>query len=350
MPTVEHLLKFLRKRLDDELGSDSQKSWQDWELCRYLTEGQEETNKELLVLTEDSDIIETVASGTITISSGTTGSISVLVNGVTITSAPVPFNTDINTTASDLATAINTYSQSGTNYNAALSLLLQNPTLGINYVATALNNVVTINAPAGTGFTPNGYPITAIVTGDVSYVSTTMIGGSCLCRLFIVPGQTKYQIHQKTYIIQRFKVENIDMPLSPVTKGQMDYMYPNWERMQAGRPVRYIPDYVNKNLIIAPMPRRYHTVDLDVVRFPYLPFTLSNLAAETEIAEEYTSSIIPWAIRQAFLKNDREASNTLKSEKFEKEFYRTIEQTRIIHKIRRNPQASANNHVPNGFL
>ena len=82
MPTVEYLLQLLRKRLDDEIGSDSQKNWQNWELVEYLSDGQDEINKELQLLKTDQDFTEVTAFGTFTLS-GTTGQItSISVNGV----------------------------------------------------------------------------------------------------------------------------------------------------------------------------------------------------------------------------------------------------------------------------
>jgi hypothetical protein len=351
MPTIEQLLKLLEKRLDDETGADSQKNWQAWEKVRYLSEGQDETNKELLILKEDQDFTEVVASGSLTFTAGTTGQItSVSVNGVVITSAPVPFDISIAQTLIDLANNINAFSASGLNVIQPLSTYLEKTTIALPYIASANGSVLTITAPSGTGFSPNGYVISAIVTGDFAFTSIPMSGGSCMCKIFIIPGQRRYQIHQKSYLITRNHPEHLEQPIEPVTKGQMDNMYPGWQRMRPGIPIRYIPDYQNKNIIIVPEPRIYSTAFLDVVRFPYSPFDLSNLKATPEIAEEYTACIIPWAMRQAFLKNDRETLSTLRSERWEKEFYRLIDQSRIIHKIRRNPQASATNHIPAGLL
>ena len=120
-----------RKRLDDETGSDSQKNWQNWELVEYLSDGQDEINKELQLLKTDQDFTEVNAYGTITIT-GTTGQItSVSVDGVPIISAPVPFNGTLAQTATDLATAINAYSTSGININQALTTWLENTDYGI---------------------------------------------------------------------------------------------------------------------------------------------------------------------------------------------------------------------------
>jgi hypothetical protein len=349
MPTVEHLLKLTRKRLDDELGSDSQKNWQDWELVIYLSEGQQEINKELQLLKFDEDFTEVTASGTLTLS-GTTGQFtSVSVNGVVITSSAVPFNGTIAQTLLDVASNINAFSASGLNVIQPLSAWLEKTTIAIPYIASANGSVLTITAPSDTGFSPNGYAITSVMTGDMTFVSTSLSGGSCLCKLFLIPGQRRYQIHQKTYLITRFKAEHIEEPIYATTKNDMDETNPGWDKMRPGRPVRYIPDLINKNIIMIPQPRIYKTCYLDVVRYPYKEFSLSNISATPEIPEEYQSAIVIWALRQAYLKGDRETLNTVRSQTFEREFTRLVEQYRINHKIRQNPMPPIN-RVPAGFL
>ena len=91
---------------------------------------------------------ETKATGTLTIA-GASGSINtVTVAGVNILDAAVPFNTDLTTTAADLAAAI----------NATQSVP--------DYRASAAGAVVTITAPQGMGAGANGLV--------VAYTATTM--------------------------------------------------------------------------------------------------------------------------------------------------------------------------------
>ena len=349
MPTVEQLLKLLRKQLDDEIGADSQKNHQDWELLRYLNEGQQEVNKELQLLKFDDDFTEVTASGTITLS-GTSGSItSVSVNGVPITSSAVPFDGTLAQTAQDLANNINAFSASGLNVIQPLSTWLENTTIALPYIATANGAVVTITAPAGTGFSPNGYVISGIMTGGMSYISTAMAGGSCLCKLFLIPGQRRYQIHPKTYLITRFKDEYVEEPVYAITKNDLDQTYPGWGKIRPGAPIRYIPDFISKKITMVPQPRIYSTAFLDVVRFPYTELSLSNLSATPEIDEEFVSALIPYAMKMAFLKNDRETLSTLRSERWEREYLRILDQHRINQKIRRNPVPPMN-MCPAGFL
>jgi hypothetical protein len=319
---LEKILKVSRKGLDDETGSDSQKGWQDWELVEYAQDAIIEIIKELSCLTADDDFIETLATGTITISGTTGGVSSVSINGFVVTSAAVPFTTDLPTTATALAANITAWSA---------NVLNTNP---IKFTAQAIGAVVTISAPAGTGSTPNGYAITSTVTGDMSFVSTTLSGGACLCKLFIIPGQTKYQIHPKVIKITRFKPSLRYQPLLPKTKTQLDVQCPGWELNQvgtsgySGSPWTYIPDYRNKKVTVVSSPSIVDTVFLDVVRMPYADLDVNVLSAVPEIPEDYHDCIIPWIKRQAFLKVDRETLNMAKSQKFETEFYRKIEQAK----------------------
>jgi hypothetical protein len=89
---------------------------------------------------------EVLATGTVTLS-GSAGSVdSLTVGGVAIIDAPVAFNTDLNTTAAALASAI----------NAARSVP--------DYTATSSGAIVTISAPRGMGAGANGLTIAAGVT------------------------------------------------------------------------------------------------------------------------------------------------------------------------------------------
>lgn len=94
--------------------------------------------------------LETRATGTLTLTGGGAGNTvnTVTVNGVDILGGtPVPFNSTLAQTASDIATAIN-----------------QRATTP-EYTASSSGAVVTITAQPGTGATPNGFVVTASLTG-----------------------------------------------------------------------------------------------------------------------------------------------------------------------------------------
>ena len=90
---------------------------------------------------------EVLSNGSITLTGGAAGSIdTVTINSVQILPAAVVFNTDLTTTAADLATALNN------------SMILP------HYVCTSSGAVVTIKALPGTGTTPNGYTVVSATT------------------------------------------------------------------------------------------------------------------------------------------------------------------------------------------
>lgn len=85
---------------------------------------------------------EVLSSGTVTLTGGASGTVDTLtVNSVSLIAAAVSYNTDLTTTAVDLAAAINdlTYIH--------------------KYTATSSGAVVTIKALPGMGTTPNGYVV-----------------------------------------------------------------------------------------------------------------------------------------------------------------------------------------------
>lgn len=87
------------------------------------------------------------ASGTITLTGGAAGSIDdVTVNSISILDAPVAFNTDLATTAADLAEAIN---------ESAKNAL---------FVASASGAIVTLKALPGLGAIPNTWAVAAALT------------------------------------------------------------------------------------------------------------------------------------------------------------------------------------------
>lgn len=102
---------------------------------------------------------ETLATGTVTLNSGASGSVdSITVNSVNILPAAVPFNTSLTQTAADVATAINKG--------------LTSP----EYTATSAGAVITISAVPGTGTSPNTFVVTPTCT-TISASSTNMSGG-----------------------------------------------------------------------------------------------------------------------------------------------------------------------------
>lgn len=101
----------------------------------------------------------TKASGTVTITGGSSGTISdVQINSVSVIGSSVSWTTSDANTASLLAAEINSHTSTP------------------DYTATAVDTVVIIEYES-TGDTPNGYDVTSSVTGDVTTEDTDMVGG-----------------------------------------------------------------------------------------------------------------------------------------------------------------------------
>jgi len=100
------------------------------------------------------------ATGSVTLTSGSSGQITgVTVNGVTIISAHVPFNTSLAITATNLASNINAY------------------TSVPDYTAVAVGTTVTITSVA-TGSAVNGYVVLSTHAGTLATTNVNMSGGA----------------------------------------------------------------------------------------------------------------------------------------------------------------------------
>lgn len=97
---------------------------------------------------------EVLSSGTLTLSTGASGSVDTLtVNGVDVVGSSTPFNASLTQTAADIATKINAFKGA------------------VRYRATSAGAVVTIKALPGTGATPNTFVVAATyttITGSVA--------------------------------------------------------------------------------------------------------------------------------------------------------------------------------------
>ena len=100
------------------------------------------------------------SSCTVTLTGGASGSVDdITIDGVSILSAPVTFNTDLDTTAADVVTDIN----SGTGSHG--------------YTAASTGSVITIEANVSEGSLPNGFAVVVTAT-TITTTNTDMAGGS----------------------------------------------------------------------------------------------------------------------------------------------------------------------------
>ena len=104
--------------------------------------------------------VAAAATATVTLTGGAAGSVNMItVNGVNIMSGSVAFTTDLSTTATAVASNINSHTSSP------------------EYTAAAVGAVITISAAVGVGSDPNGYQL-VVTTTTITATDTDMYGGS----------------------------------------------------------------------------------------------------------------------------------------------------------------------------
>lgn len=117
-----------------------------------------DTTKNSSIIT-DRTPVNVAATGTVTLTGGASGSVDdITVNGVSIMSASVPFDTDLDTTATAVAANITAHTSSP------------------NYTAAANGAVITITAVT-TGSGPNGFAVVSTAT-TITTTDVDMAGGS----------------------------------------------------------------------------------------------------------------------------------------------------------------------------
>lgn len=317
--TVAQLLSRLRKRLDDELGRDSDKGWTDEELIDfYANEVQRSMCRKIRRLIRDeSTVAEIQATGTITLGAGTWGRFnSVKVNGIDILTGPVQFDTDLDTTAAAVAAAINAYTYPSTYY-------------GIQYTAAATDEVVTISAATGSGATPNGYIISVTTTGNLETTITHMADGSSLCQMYLVDGQALYPKHPKILEIVSMDLTDGDGnylgEIEKLNEGNMRAIFGTSWKTAEGQPSGYIENISSVRFYGIPTDKRY-TADLVVYRLPVNTLSHDTTTDELEIPDQFQEDIIPGILALCFEKNDEETYRPNLAAKYEAQFERRCSQ------------------------
>ena len=104
--------------------------------------------------------VAAAATATVTLTGGAAGSVDMItVDGVNIMSGSVAFTTNLSTTATAVASNINSHTSSP------------------EYTAAAVGAVITISAAVGAGSDPNGYQL-VVTTTTITATDTDMSGGS----------------------------------------------------------------------------------------------------------------------------------------------------------------------------
>lgn len=265
-----------RGKIDDV----EQSTWSDEEMVGYVNEAIEELCREADLITDSRTVGEVLSSGTIKLANAGGSIAHVKVNGVTITSGAVAYNTDLATTAAALAANINAYTSSP------------------DYTAEAVGAVVTIKAKPGTGANPNGYAVTVSITG-MTATATDMAGGTSLCQIYLLPGVVWYSLDPRVIQVQRVKPALLTHPISKQTEDVLDMRWPNWEAAE-GPPRHWVPS--TNAIRIVPKPDAADTVTLKVSRLPLASLTHTNMNASPEIPAIYHRRLFPGIIYRAYEK------------------------------------------------
>jgi hypothetical protein len=325
---TEEILRRIRRKLDDEIGEPTDRRWSNEEIIDdFANQAERDFCRHCRGLIVDSSTVnETLAAGTITLA-GAAGSInSVTINGVTVTSGPVPFDVDLPTTAGDLAANINAFVASPLYLTPVQPQppMFFAPYVNPQYSAVANGAVVTITALAGTGSTPNGYVI-ATTSTVMTTTCTPMAGGSALCRLYFAPGQMKYQTSKLILEIVRIKPYKLNRPLEKTTSPKLDRTWARWERAPQAIPRVWLNDMDSNMVRIVAPPGEYDTAEMTVWRLPLQRLSVTLPKNEPEIPEIYQEDMFPRILQYCFEKNDEETFKPTLAAKYEAQYNMKVE-------------------------
>ncbi|NKE69896.1 hypothetical protein [Candidatus Manganitrophus noduliformans] len=265
-----------RGKIDDA----EQSTWSDEEMVGYLNEAIEELCREAELITDSRTVGEVLSSGAITLAAAGGSIAHVKVNGITITSGAVAYDTSLSVTAAALAANINAHTSSP------------------DYTAEASGATVTIKAKAGTGANPNGFAVTVSISGMTATV-TDMAGGTSLCQIYLLPGVVWYSLDPRVIQVQRVKPALLTHPISKQTEDILDMCWPNWEASE-GPPRHWVS--ATGAVRIVPIPEAADTVTLKVSRLPLTSLTHTKLNASPEIPAIYHRRLFPGVIYRAYEK------------------------------------------------
>lgn len=316
---TQDILNKIRADLRDIVGTDTEKKWSDEEVINdYANDAQDKLSEKCFLLEDYDTVGENLATGKVTLTAGTVGQIdSVTVNGITITSGAVPFDTTLTKTATNLAANIIAY--------ASIP----------NYTATSIGQVVTIAAVAGTGSNPNGFVVIVTTSGGLTATDIDMAGGYALTKIYLLANKASYDLHPKTLTVIRAKLAGLTSTLAIMTRKELDIeIGGNWENL-TGTPEIIAPNVKMKKVVFVPSPTAAVTCTLGVQRYPLIPMSIAQLNKSPEVAEEYHKYLFNWIYHRCFIKTDAETLDTAMAGLFLQKFLDDVE-TIKINEIRRD--------------
>ena len=314
------LLNIIRGELDDV---NAPQRWADAEIAAGIQEGQVKFCKDTRILKDSLTVGEVVASTVIALT-GTTGQVdSVKANGVTITSAAVPFNASLIQTAADLAA------------NLTAFMLTAGYIASGNPIYTALSNgdgTVTLSAPSGTGANPNGYSVVVAASGgDLTGTAPALSGGTSICQMYFMPLVHTYALDSRIFIVESMEHDGGRNVLEKRTVSWMNKYVRGWKSWTPATPRYFITDAAPHTLMVWPTPKEAATYDLTVFRKPLQTVWLNgnvNTDLELELDDEFMEAIKYWARRCAYLKDDASTLDPQKATDFETRYMAAAEDTR----------------------
>lgn len=311
--TLTELLLALRYELDD--AAVASPLWTNAELVGYLNDACNRLCRVADVNIDSRTDSETLATGTVTLTAGTTGTISsVKVNNIELLTGPVAFSVDLDTTATALALAITASATTP------------------DYTASATDAVVTISAVAGTGSNPNGYVVTVTTTGSITATTVDMSGGYALTKVYALAAMSEYMLDPRVLKVLRVRppYPSATIPLLKAEAWELDLTTPSWEEL-SGTPQYYVLDVTTGYIVLTPKPDAVGTYSLTVSRLPLTELDASALTASPDIPELYHRSLLPWAKHMAYSKPD---SQTLDLQKAKIEYDKFSAEVEWIHRER----------------
>lgn len=278
------LITEARDLLDDQENN----LWEDRELVHYAQDVLDVFCRKTRIIIDKHTVAEIISTGKIQVT-GLVGSIdSVTVNGITVTSAAVAFDTSTTVTATNLAANITAFSSTP------------------NYTATSSGDTVTISAVALTGSNPNRFVVATTLSGNMTTVNTDMTGGSSIAKMWVVPGVLYYDLDPRVVYIKRAKMTAETWPMIKKTEDWMDAYRPHWDDLtQPGNPgdPRVIVTGGNTDQIaIWPLILKADVMNVTVNRTPLKALSYTDMNAVIELRESYIRELLPGILSKAYMK------------------------------------------------
>lgn len=328
---VSTLIGQIRLELDDNPPPGVTPLWSDSELAFYLQEAQVKLCRDTHILKDSGDKGGTPASSVITLT-GASGSISsVVLNGVTITTAAVSFNSTLHQTAVDLAASINTK--------------------GLYSAVAGSGATITVSALTGVGEAANGYVVTVNCV-TMAGTAPAMSGGlNSIGYLTISVDTSSFTLHPKVIGIDSLHLTN-QVPVTKVTEHWLDTNNPHWREQTSGTPSLYLVDGDMGILRIMPPSDTATTATMTVFREP-LSCTINddgspNSNLTLEIPDYAIRALRYWVAYCAYSKNDAETLNVGKIDRFLSLYDHEI--SYIQREIRRTREADTGVAFHPGYL